>query len=109
MSTHAGQQAERLVADYLASAGHSNIQQNWRQPSCEIDIVSTFEDVVYFTEVKFRSDSSQGSGLEYVTPKKLKQMEFAASVWVQVYQWAGDYRLQAASVDGSGQINLVDC
>jgi Holliday junction resolvase-like predicted endonuclease len=35
--------------------------------------------------VKYRRNANQGSGLEYVTSKKLEQMRFAAENWVAVH------------------------
>jgi hypothetical protein len=43
---------------------------------------------MYFVEVKYRRTNRQGSGLEYVTAKKLEQMRFAASSWVHAQQLA---------------------
>lgn len=37
---------------------------------CEIDIVSMKDDVLWFTEVKYRKNDDFGSGLEVITTKK---------------------------------------
>ena len=105
-TTEQGQTAEKAVAYLLEQEGHQIISRNWRTKVCEIDIVSTKDNVVYFTEVKYRSAAAQGSGFEYVAYQKLKRMSFAANVWIQTNMWSGDYRLQAAAVSGPDCQNI---
>ena len=50
--------------------GHEIIERNWRTRYCEIDIVSIKDDVLWFTEVKYRKNDDFGSGLEVITTKK---------------------------------------
>ena len=95
-----GHQAEVAVAKKLKADGHEILNLNWRTPRCEIDIVSLKDGAVYFTEVKFRVGASQGSGFDYITPKKLRQLAFAAEMWVAENNWSGDYRLVGAEVSG---------
>jgi uncharacterized protein (TIGR00252 family) len=99
MSTATGNAAESRAAEYLQNLGYKVVDRNWRTRYCEIDIVAEKERTVWFVEVKFRKNSSQGAGYEYVTPKKLQQMHFAAEMWVQSNKWNGDYRLAVTSVD----------
>jgi uncharacterized protein (TIGR00252 family) len=75
-TTFIGQSAEERVAKLLEKAGFKILARNWRTRICEIDIVANKNKIIYFVEVKFRSSEKQGSGLEYITPKKLKQSCF---------------------------------
>jgi uncharacterized protein (TIGR00252 family) len=100
MSTATGQQAEQAALEYLDQQGYKIIGQNWRTRWCEIDIVAEKDKRVHFVEVKYRASSSQGSGLDYITPRKLRQMRFAAEMWVQNHNWRGDYGLSALEVSG---------
>lgn len=95
-----GQNAEEAVADFLRGNGYKILERNWKTPQCEIDIVARRGGCVYFVEVKFRSNSDQGTGYEYVTPAKQKQMAFAANFWIAKHRWDGEYVLSAASVSG---------
>ena len=95
-----GRQAEAAVAQWLKSRDFKIIEHNWRTRWCEIDIVAEKSGAVYFVEVKYRVSSRQGSGLEYVTSRKLEQMRFAAEAWVRAHAWCGDYQLAAAEVSG---------
>lgn len=95
-----GRSAEAAAADYLRRKGYKILAQNWRTKYCEIDIVVAAKNTIYFVEVKFRLNSSQGEGLDYITTKKLDQMRFAAEVWVNDQGWTGDYCLAAMEVSG---------
>jgi Holliday junction resolvase-like predicted endonuclease len=64
--------------------------------------VAQKDRIIYFIEVKYRSGNAQGGGFEYILPRKLKRMSFAAEVWKQTYNWHGDYRLMASAVSGLG-------
>lgn len=97
-----GRQAETAVVRKLEEMGYKVLAQNWRTPRCEIDIVAMKDKIAYLVEVKFRTSESQGSGWEYIGPKKLKQIQFAARVWSKDNDWDGDIRLLAAEVTGAG-------
>lgn len=100
MSTAIGRRAESAAADFLEYKGCLIVERNWRTRWCEIDIVASRESVVYICEVKYRSHNRQGAGLEYITPKKLRQMCFAAELWVSSSHWQGEYELCAVEVSG---------
>jgi uncharacterized protein (TIGR00252 family) len=95
-----GQKAERAAALYLHQRGYTMFAHNWRTRYCEIDIVAAKNSVIYFVEVKYRATNAHGSGMDYVTPKKLQQMAFAAQMWVANNGWRGSYELAVAEVSG---------
>lgn len=108
MSTATGKAAEDVVASYLLKHGFAVIEQNWKTRWCEIDIVAGKNQVVHFVEVKYRRTTKHGSGLDYVTPTKAKQLRRAAEFWVHEHAWEGDYQIDVASVNGqSGSIKLI--
>jgi len=96
-----GDAGETAAANYLVHHGHKIIERNWKTKFCEIDIVSQKNDVMYFTEVKYRKRAEQGGGLAAITPKKLRQMKFAAEYFAlknNIDQT--DMRLCAIAVSG---------
>ena len=99
-----GHDAEEVAAEYLRLLGYEVEELNWRTPVCEIDIVAKKASVIYFVEVKYRLSSRQGTGFDYITQKKLRQMEFAAQCWVEGARYDGDYRLSAIEVSGDYKI-----
>lgn len=76
-----GDAAEESAAGYLRSQGHEVLERNWKTKFCEIDIISKKDDVLYFSEVKYRKSSIQGGGLAAITAKKQQQMKFAAEYY----------------------------
>lgn len=97
-----GNASEDIVANELARRGHVVLERNWKTKFCEIDIVSQKDDTVYFVEVKYRKSDKAGSGLAYITPKKLKQMQFAARLYAHnKYINETNLRLMAVATTGS--------
>ena len=76
-----GDESESVAALYLSNQGHRILERNWRTRWCEIDIVSEYNNTYYFTEVKHRKNDALGDGLAAITPKKMKQMAFAATLF----------------------------
>ena len=108
-----GDAGEQTAADWLAADGHEIIVRNWRTRYCEIDIISMKDDVLYFTEVKYRKNDDFGDGLAAITVKKQRQMHFAAELFIAKHpQYEGrDMRMLAVAVDegrGIKQSVVVD-
>jgi Holliday junction resolvase-like predicted endonuclease len=97
-----GRAAEAAAVEYLKKRKFEIMVQNWRTRYCEIDVVAKKRKTIYFVEVKYRQSGQQGSGLGYITPAKLKQMELAARFWTAENGWTGDYRLAGLEVSGAG-------
>lgn len=95
-----GRQAEAAARVYLEMRGYTVLEQNFRRPRCEIDIIARKDNILYFVEVKYRHNDDQGSGLEAITGSKLRQMAYAAEVYVQEVKWHGEYQLAAIELAG---------
>ena len=103
-TTTIGHQAESTVASFLENHGHRIIAQNHKTYFYEIDLISTKDDYIYFTEVKYRHNAIHGNGFDAITPTKQRQMHFAATSYLK-YQNSKfkSYQplLAAASVTGN--------
>lgn len=100
-SFEAGRRAEAAVATYLQRQGCTIVARNWRTRMCEIDVIALRDATIYFCEVKYRRTTQYGAGIDYITPKKLQQMRFAAASWVHANAWKGTYQLCAIEVSGA--------
>lgn len=100
-SFESGRRAEAVAADFLRRKGCTILAQNWRTRFCEIDIVATRGSIAYFCEVKYRQNNSRGSGMMYITPRKVQQMRLSARYWLHENQWRGQSQLCAIEVSGS--------
>jgi putative endonuclease len=100
----AGHEAEKIAAKFLESEGYEIFELNWKTPVCEVDIIANKQNVIYFVEVKYRNNNSQGMGFDYITPKKLQQMKFAANCWVEENNYDRDYELSGIEMSSDFQI-----
>ncbi len=100
-TTYTGRKAENAAKVYLEMRGFKIIEQNWRRPRCEVDIIALKDGVIHFVEVKYRFADDQGSGLDAITDSKLKQMRRAAWLWVDESKWRSEYILSAVEVAGA--------
>ena len=91
-----GDRGETAVCDYLVESGHEIVARNWKNKFCEIDIISKFNGVLCFTEVKYRR---AGAGLDTIDKKKLEKMRFAAEFYL-AQNGGGAAILAAAEVSG---------
>lgn len=75
-----GNRGEEIAARYLADNGYKIIGRNFRIRGGEIDIVAidptdtSGQEVLVFVEVKTRTSHQFGTGLEAITPWKLKAL-----------------------------------
>lgn len=97
-----GNESESVAARHLKSLGHQIFERNWRTKWCEIDIISCKNDTIYFTEVKHRKNDKAGDGLAAITPKKRRQMTFAAELYVASNHIA-DKNLQLCVITTTGE------
>ncbi|MBR0480120.1 ribonuclease HII [Candidatus Saccharibacteria bacterium] len=82
-TTKIGNLGEEAVAEYLVRKGHKIVARNFKTKFYEIDIISVFDDKIYFTEVKTRKSEEFGGGISAVNQQKIKQMRFAAESFMK--------------------------
>jgi len=95
-----GHKAEVAVANLLKRRSHKIIELNWRNRFAEIDVITNKQNVIYFVEVKYRKDTAQGDGLDYITNEKLTRMHRAAAMYMFEHQLENPMQLMVASVSG---------
>jgi uncharacterized protein (TIGR00252 family) len=94
-----GYAAETVAAEFLLARGHEILARNWKTKFCEIDIVSSRQKILYFTEVKFREKANYGDGLAAITPKKLMQMRKSAEIFLSRHpEFAKNFDAQIAAI-----------
>lgn len=96
-----GHDAEKMAAEYLRGLKYEILELNWKRPRAEIDIVARKKHgPLTLFEVKYRESAGQGQGLDYITPAKLRQMVFAAELWVAENRYTGEYCLGVIELTG---------
>ncbi|HEX6258729.1 MAG TPA: ribonuclease HII [Candidatus Saccharimonadales bacterium] len=95
-----GRQAEAKAATFLEAEGFTILERNWRTKWCEIDIIAKKGRKIHFVEVKYRRTNTGGDGIAAITPAKLRQMSFAAELWLQRNKRSSVCTLSAISLSG---------
>jgi len=80
-----GQQGEQLAADFLAEAGLTVLERNWRCKEGEIDIVALAGRTLVICEVKTRSGVRFGTPIEAITRQKAQRLRKLAVLWVKAH------------------------
>ncbi len=73
-----GKEGERIAKEFLKKKGYSILQENYRTPFGEIDIIAREKDVLVFVEVKTRTDLTFGSPFEAVNQRKKDKIKKVA-------------------------------
>jgi putative endonuclease len=82
MSVSIGQYGEERAALYLEEQGVRILARNYRTRRGELDLIAQDGEIICFVEVRFRAESSFGSPLETVGPKKQKRIAYAATEYL---------------------------
>ena len=77
-----GRQAESLARQTLESAGVRILDQNFRCPSGELDLVGDHDGVLCFVEVRSRLDESLGAPEETLSARKRARVRAGAREWL---------------------------
>jgi len=70
------------VAEYLEGRGHRVIERNWRGRGGEIDLITLYDGILHFVEVKTRSSQGYGGGLEAITVAKQSRLARTAEAYL---------------------------
>jgi|YNPNPStandDraft_1061719.scaffolds.fasta_scaffold02926_4 putative endonuclease len=84
-----GKQGEELAVDFLKKHHYHIIQQNYRCPFGEIDIIARKKNVLVFVEVKTRRSSSCGLPQEAIHERKQRTIAQVALAFMQHYRLEG--------------------
>jgi len=80
-----GAYGERVAAAHLRAEGMSVLCTNWTCKHGEIDIVARDGNTLVVCEVKTRTSTSHGSGVEGVTAHKAARLRRLAAYWLEVH------------------------
>lgn len=99
-----GRAAERQVERYLQHLGHQIVAKNYRTRFYEIDLISTQDGTLYFTEVKYSQFAgTEGCVLARINQAKLRRMRLAATDFCKTHTEFSAFQptLAVAGVTGS--------
>ena len=86
-----GDQGEQTVVDFLVTARHEIVARNYKTKLFEVDIISQKNEVLYFTEVKYRGSNDFGAGLDFIDKKKQEKMRLAVAGFLATHPEYADF------------------
>jgi putative endonuclease len=81
-----GARGEAVAADWLRQQGLEILDQNWRGPAGEIDLVARDGATLVVVEVKTRSGTGFGAATAAVTASKYARLRRLAAQWIEQHQ-----------------------
>lgn len=78
-----GEKGESQAVRYLKKNGYKILEQNYRTPLGEIDIIAKEKDTIVFVEVKSRKSIRFGSPKWAVTAKKQRKISMVALYYLK--------------------------
>jgi putative endonuclease len=102
---------EKLARDFLVRQGYRIIENNYRGPAGEIDIVARHEDYLVFIEVRTKKSLAFGSPEESITPAKKEKIKATAFHYQQMHDnlpqlWRID--VVAIELDRKGRLSRIE-
>lgn len=112
MRKELGQKGEGIAAYYLQKKGYKLLTKNWSCKVGELDLVMQDGSVRVIVEVRLRSPTLYGEGLDTVAWQKQKKLIRAAKYYQQKEQYWGDIRFDVVSITltecGTAKIEHID-
>lgn len=99
-TTERGRAAEVAAATYLEDLGLTIVERNWRSRWHEVDLIARSQAGWHIIEVRYRHETSHGSGFETISRDKANRLRRAALAWVQRQRYEGSYQIDIVSVSG---------
>ncbi len=95
-----GKLGENIAADFLLKRNHKILDRNFHYSRYgEIDIISIYDGVIYFCEVKYRTSNTFGAPLEAITHSKLLKIQACAMAYLKDFkQKYSSYKICAISI-----------
>lgn len=105
---HAGLAAEDIVSNRYRSEGYAPRGHRWRGPGGEIDLIFEKLGTLVFVEVKKSRDFA--SAAARITERQLARIAASASAFLATMPEGQmtDMRIDAALVDASGRVEIVE-
>lgn len=103
-----GKQYEEAAKAFLQGQGYVILEENFRCPYGEIDLIAREGDCIAFVEVKYRAGDRAGGPLEAVGPKKMQRLSRTAGWYFHArrYQEIPACRFDVVGISGE-EIQLV--
>jgi len=85
-----GQIGEELAIKFLIASKFKIIKHNYFCPLGEIDIIASYNNILYFIEVKTRSSNQYGGPFAAVDYQKQQKISRIATYYLMIEKYLGD-------------------
>lgn len=104
-----GDLGENLAADFLRKAGLVILQQNYRCPKGEIDIIARDQKCLVFAEVRTRSSGVRGYAEESIDLRKIRRLRDLSAYYLleHRYQQWPELRFDVLAINFTEEIPKV--
>lgn len=102
-----GDAAEEQALVYLQRQGMVLRERNFQIRRGEIDLIMQQGDELVFVEVRARSESRFGDGVESITYAKRRRLVAAASAYLQRQRNDRPARFDVVAVNGQGRLKWI--
>ena len=102
-----GKAGELYVCEYLGKKGYSIIGTNYSSRYGEIDVIAENESYIVFVEVRTRKQGAAVSGIESISPAKLKKCIRTAAEYLSTHDTNKQPRIDCVQVavdDNDGEV-----
>ena len=108
LNYHSGLAAEDSVVQHYVMAGANLVARRWRGKAGEVDLVLRLGDIHLFVEVK--KAATFGMAAERLTSAQLARVSSAAEEFIASLPDgdSGFIRVDAALVDGTGRVEVIE-
>ena len=93
-----GERGEGLAIKFLKKKGYKIIEQNYKTPLGEIDIIAKDKDTIVFIEVKARESLSYGLPFESVNITKRRKIANVALLYLKRFKQTPPCRFDVISI-----------
>ena len=93
-----GREGESIAKQYLEGKGYEVLDENWTHGKAEIDLIVYKDGIMVFVEVKARTSVAFGQPEEFVHDGKRKQMELAATEYIEIMNHQNDIRFDIIAI-----------
>lgn len=102
-----GFKGEMIAKEYLEQKGYEILDENWVHGKAEVDLIAYINKQIIFVEVKTRTSITFGLPEDFVSEAKQKQMDLAASEYIELMNHQGEIRFDIVSVLFNKQNNYT--
>jgi len=95
-----GALGERIACDFLGENGYQILENNYRCPKGEIDIVARQADTLVFVEVRTKKSRRFGTPEESITLAKMEKLRTLAQYYRQEHEnLPPDWRIDVVAIE----------